>query len=250
MLKNTVLSVAVSAALCFLSGCQSTGGASASPDPRLQQEEINVDGTSYATACVVGAGIGLIACALAGSDDASCYAIAAAGGCGVGMLGNALLDNLRKDYATREAQLDALISYISRNNEQASKMAKAAETVYKEDQARLAQIKKDIAAGTMQSKDLQYTIARYNANIKVLQENIAGHEKAIASYENARKGILADIKGKPTSAEQKRLKECEQRIASLQRDIEEIRSTCTDFIRDRDVLNLAANKGTAVGKAS
>lgn len=250
MFKKTVLSVAVCVALSFMTGCQSLSGTSAKPDPRLQQEEINVDGTSYATSCAVGAGVGLLACALAGSDDASCYVAAAAAGCGVGMLGNALLDNLRKDYATREAQLDALISYVSRNNEQAQKLAAAAETVYKEDQQRLAQIKKDIASGSMQAKDIQYTIARYDANIDLLQDNIKGHEKAIESYENARKGIIADAKNKPSKAERKRIAEYDRRIAQLQKDIEEIRSTCSDFIRDRDVLKLAANQSTKVEKVS
>lgn len=250
MIKHTLISIALSAALCFASGCQSLTGTSAEPDPRLQQEEINVDGTSYATACVVGAGIGLLACAIAGSDNASCYALAAAGGCGVGMLGNALLDNLRKDYATREAQLDALASYISRNNEQAAALARTAEQVYAEDKQRLAQIQKDIAAGNMQAKDVQYTIARYDANIKLLQENISGHEQALASYQNARQGIMDDAKGRFTAAERRQIAECDRKIAALQSDIEEIRSTCADFIHDRDVLNLAANNATQIEKAS
>lgn len=241
MLQKTLISVAVSLSLAFASGCQSLSGVSADPDPRLQQEEINVEGSSYATACIVGAGVGLLACAIAGSDDASCYALAAAGGCGVGLAGNALLDNLRQNYATREAQLDALNAKINTNNEQASKLLKVANTVYNEDKQRLAQIKKEIAAGTMKKDDLEYTIARYNANIELLQENIEGHSKALESYQYARQGILDESRGNLTKAERQELAQCEKRIAELQRDIEAIRATCTNFIRDRDVLNLAAN---------
>lgn len=246
MIKTTLLSAVVCAALCFSSGCQSLVSTSAEPDPRLQQEEINVEGSSYATACVVGAGIGLLACAIAGSDDASCYALAAAGGCGVAMAGNALLDNLRKQYATQEDQLDALAAYISRNNEQASRLAEVATQVYKENHQRLAQMKKDIAAGVLQKKDIEYEIARYDANIKLLQENINGHTKALASYTEVRNGLSQDSQKKFTAAEKKQLAECDKKIAALQRDIENIRKLCAEFINDRDVLNLAASNYTGV----
>lgn len=238
--KSLLLSV-IAGCVLLSTGCQSLSGSSVDPDPRLQKSEINVDNSSYAVGCAVGAGAGLLACAIAGSDDATCYAAAAVAGCGAGLLGNALLDNMRQNYATREKQLDALASYIERNNQQASQMASAAQQVYKEDKQHLAQLQKDIAAGNAASKDVEYTLARYDANIKLLQENISGHEESLATYRQTRQGIVDDAKGKLSAAERKQLAECDRKIAALQNDIENIRSVCTDFIHDRDVLNLAAN---------
>lgn len=238
--KSLLLSV-IASCLLLSTGCQSLTGTSADPDPRLQKSEINVDNSSYATGCIVGAGAGLLICALSGSDNASCYAAAAMAGCGAGLLGNALLDNMRQNYATREQQLDALAEYIERNNQQASQMANAAQQVYKEDKQRLAQVQKDIVSGNIASKDVEYTIARYNANIKLLQENIAGHEQSLATYRQTRQGIVDEAKGRLNAAERRELAECDRKIASLQRDIEAIRSVCANFIHDRDVLNLAAN---------
>lgn len=246
MLGNSLKYVALTLALSCMAGCQSIPGfgASADPDPRLEQEEINVEGSSYAAACVVGASVGLIACALAGSDNKNCYIAAAAAGCGVSMAGNALLDHVRSQYAQKEQQLDALASYIERNNQQASRMAEVAATVYREDKERFEQMQKDIQAGIAQKKDIEYSIARYDANIKVLQENIEGHSEALASYKRTRDGIMQDNQGKLTSAERKKIAECDKKIASLQKDIESIRSLCYEFISDRDVLNLAMNQTT------
>lgn len=240
--SKTAVAVAVALSL-GLGGCVSNSGSSGSTgaDPRLANDDFNVDESSYAVACGVGAlAVGGLCLLIADSNNRAACIAAAGAGCLAGMGGNALLDNLRKDYHTEEQQLDALAATMESNNAKARSMASAAKSVYADDQAKLKNLEKQIKNGQAQKSDLQATIAQYDANIKLLQENIDSHTKSLDSYKTARNGIAKQ--GQLNDIERKKLKECDARIADLEKSIESIRTVLASYTESRNSLNLQVEK--------
>lgn len=245
-MRNTLLASALVVSLA-LSGCNSTSGGfgSADPDPRLTNKEFNVESSSYVTSCLIGAGVTGAACLLIadGSKKALCVAAAAAG-CAAFMGANALLDNLRENYHTKEAQLDALADRLESNRQKAVLMAAAAKEVYKDDKAKFKQMQNDIKANKANAEQIKKAIAQYDANNKVLQENIEFHEKSMESFRTV-KGELVG-KERLTAKERAKLKECDRQIASLQKTIDELRNVYASNVHDRNVLNLTLEKGVEI----
>ena len=246
-LKNTLLVSALTLSLA-LGGCNSTSGVfggSADPDPRLTNKDFNVESSSYVTSCLVGAGLlGATCLFIADSSKRAICVAAAAAGCAAFMGGNALLDNLRESYHTKEAQLDALASRLSDNRQKALLMASAAKEVYKDDQVKFKQLQKDIKSNKASSEQIKKSIAQYDANIKVLKENIEYHEKSMESFRTAKTELVG--KESLTAAERSKLKECDRQIVQLQKSIDDLRNVYAANVQDRNVLNLTLEKGTEV----
>ena len=159
--RVTLLTSALIGALA-LSGCQSTSSlwGGVDPDPRLVNDDFSVSWTSYVTACATGALVsgGLCLLITDGDQKAACIAAAAAG-CAIGAASNALLDNLRQNYHTKEQQLDALIAKLEDDRQKAVYMAATANQVYAEDKAKLASLKKDIKSHKAQKAEIEHRSA-------------------------------------------------------------------------------------------
>lgn len=231
-----------------LSGCNSTsnsGYGGADPDARLISKEFNVEKSSYTTSCLVGAGVAGVGCLLIAkpSQRALCIAAAAAG-CMASMGVNAILDNIRENYHTKEAQLDALLDQLEVNRQKAVQMNHAAYTVYKEDHAKFKQMQNDIKANKVSADQIKKSIAQYNANIKVLEENLEVHEENVGKYKEVRDGLVG--KEQLNAQEKKKLKELNRQIASLQKTVDDLRSVYSKNVQDRNVLNLTLEQGVEI----
>lgn len=243
MKKLSLISAIV--ATLVLSGCNSIFGTSANPDARLTSEEFQVESSSYASSCVVGAAVTGVSCLfIVNSDRKALCLAAAAAGCAAGMGTNALLDNIRKNYHTKEAQLDALLDQLQANREKAVQLNAAARTVYKEDHAKFLQLQNDIKNNKATSENLKQAIAQYDANNKVIADNIKAHEEKLGKFLEVRKELIANEK--LTAQEKKKLKELDLQIANLQKTVDELRGVHADNVYDRNVLNLTLEKGVPV----
>ncbi|MCK0533999.1 MULTISPECIES: hypothetical protein [unclassified Anaerobiospirillum] len=244
LFKKTVIAAALSACLA-VTGCNSTSGSSSSSggaDPRLTSKEFNVDGASYGVACLSGAAVSGIGCLLLkGGDKKACIAVAALG-CGAGMGANALMDKLRSNYNTREEQLDGLIATMEDSRQKAAMMASTAQAVYAEDQEKFKLLQAQIKKSKADRAELEKTVARYDANIKILKENLDYHNKSLASYKEVRSQIAAE--GNLTPDEKQRIKECDQQIARLQKSIKEIEGAYLAYSEDSNVLHLTIDGGS------
>lgn len=247
--SKSLLALAVSASL-IASGCTSTsggysGGSSSNADPRMTGEGVDVNETSYITACLTGAALVGVACMfIADSDQRAVCIASAAAGCALFMGGNALLDNIRTQYHTREQQLDALIAEAQKSNQTAKNMAAASQAVYKDESKKFAQLQKDIKARKATKQQLNAQIAQYNGNIKMLEDNLDVHMKSLDSLKQARTGIVGNGKGL-TTAERQKLKECDQQIAALEKAVEEMRTSLEGFISQRNVLQVGLDQAAA-----
>lgn len=230
-----------------LSGCNSTTGGfdGADPDARLISKDFNVEKSSYVTSCLVGAGVVGVGCMLiANSSQRAVCIAAAAAGCMASMGVNAILDNIRQNYHTKEAQLDALMDQLEVNRQKAVQMNAAAHRVYQDDHAKFLQMQKDIKANKVSAEQVKKSIAQYNANIKVLQENLEVHEENVNKYKEVRDGLVG--KEMLTAQEKKKLKELDRQIASLEKTVDDLRSVYSSNVDDRNVLNLALEKGVEI----
>lgn len=247
-LAKTLAAAVVAASLVTMSGCNSNSVGGVDPDPRLVNDSFSVSYTSYMSSCATGAALAGGICLLIADrgERAMCLA-AAAGGCLVGMGSNALLDNLRESYYTREQQLNGLIKKMDGDRQKAMLMASTAAQVYAEDKKKVDQLEADIKANKADRKAVEHQINLISANIKVLQDNVEYHEKALESYKGARDGIVAD--GKITAKERKALQECDKQIAQLSNNINSIKERILSYTEDRNVLNILNEKGTAVEAA-
>lgn len=131
------------------------------------------------------------------------------------------------------------------NNYQAENLINLAKQKSQADHESIEKIKQNIALGNRQIDEIEAMIAYYDENIKILQEQLNKHNMCLATYQKARQLITDDSQGELTSSEQRQLAEFDRRIATLQSDIEEIRSTCANFIQERDVLNLYLTQETS-----
>lgn len=240
LFRNYVLAVALCASLA-LTGCSSNSVSFPDDaDPRLTNQEFSVQPASYGVACLAGAAVVVTACIIQGRSREVCLA-AAAIGCAVAMGANALMDRLRSSYNTREGQLDGLIADMESNRQKAAMMASTAQAVYAEDKKKFKLLKAQIKKNKADKADLENTVARYDANIKVLKDNISYHERSIASYARVQEKLSAD--GDITLEEKKRLRECDKQIARLKKSIKEIESAYLAYSEDSNVLHLALNGG-------
>lgn len=255
--KATLAAIAVCSMLT-VTGCQSTSmsgssGSSGSynntqPDPSLTGEDRNLLESSYFQSCAMGAVIGGLGCLLVNPDNKAVCLATAAAGCGLFMGVNGVADKLRSDYASKEEQLDGLINYINEANTKAKLLAKAAKNDARENIATLKKIKKDLAAGKNKKLEAQKLIAQYDANIKLLQENINRHNQSLESFKYARNDLQQD--GRLTKEDRKKIAECDKKIKELQKSIATLEEAMLTYTEDRNVLNLALvnaeKKGTKV----
>ncbi|PMZ63872.1 hypothetical protein C1X25_27535, partial [Pseudomonas sp. GW247-3R2A] len=135
----------------LLTGCANTGssmlGGSEGADPRLTQgNDAEFFSKSGYQACAVGAGVGILGCALSNSSNKAVCAIAAGiTACGVAMGANYYLDQRRSEYSDTTTRLAKMNSDVEQDTQNVIARTATAQQVINDDQAQIAQIKKDIA---------------------------------------------------------------------------------------------------------
>ena len=215
--------IATSVALA-LTGCASTSGSGddydySDADPSLTKDEANFFSESGWTACAVGAGAGALACIIRGGnakDMLTCAAIAVPVGCGLFMGGNYLLDELRVNYKTKEAQLNHMSSLVKKDNEKLASLNKSATDLLARDKAALAQMEKDLTKGTITADDMHIKATQMDSNIKFLNESIKVAQERLKTYNQTRDELLTNQKGGKESlsaADKKALAALDKQIA-------------------------------------
>jgi hypothetical protein len=170
-----------------LAGCQSMGlGSSAGVDPALTKDEPTFISNSGVQACLAGAGIGALACLLAGADNmGACMAIAAAAGCGAGAGANYVLDSRRSQYANNEQRMNAYIADVEADTATLQERLVTVRAVLNKNQRQLAQIQRDIKTRTGDRANMQRELSQMRANQQYLNEELQELNEKIALYRDA-----------------------------------------------------------------
>lgn len=234
-----ILTGALSALL--LNGCASSSSSYdySNVDPSLTKDEANFFSESGWTACAVGAGVGTLACILRGGDSSdmlTCAAIALPAGCGLFMGGNYLLDELRVNYKTKEAQLDHMTSLVKQDNEKLRTLNSSVAELLDEDRRELARMERELADGSISADDLRYRLNDIDDNINYYNKSIAVVQDRLKTYESTRNQLLSD--GKTLSAADKEsLMALNQEIDDMKAALEEANAASLAYAQLRNGIH-------------
>jgi len=208
----------------LLTGCASTGSSmvSGSADPRLTQgSDAKFFSTSGYQACAVAAGAGVLACALSNSGNkATCAVVAGLAACGVAMGANYYLDQRRSQYSNTTERLQLMSKDVQADTDKVVARTAIAQQVINDDQQSIAQIKRDIAAKTVDKAKATAEIASIDENISRLRQDLGGMRNKVTEYTKVAdaeraQGAGADIKQVDIS-----ILKMNEKVAALQKEVD------------------------------
>ncbi|MBV6824766.1 hypothetical protein [Pseudomonas sp. PD9R] len=210
----------------LLTGCASTGssmlGGSDGADPRLTQgNDAQFFSKSGYQACAVGAGVGILSCALSNSSNKAVCAIAAGiTACGVAMGANYYLDQRRSEYADTTTRLQKINSDVEQHTQEVITRTATAQRVISDDQAEIAKIKQDIASKKVDKTQAQAQIIQIDKNITLLRKELGNMRTTVTEYTK-----VADAeRAQGTSAEIKQVDmnilKMNEKVATLQKEVD------------------------------
>jgi uncharacterized protein HemX/predicted small secreted protein len=214
----------------LMTGCANTGssmlGEGDGADPRLTQgNDAEFFSKSGYQACAVGAGIGILACALSNSNNKTvCVVAAGITACGVAMGANYYLDQRRAEYADTSTRLAKMNSDVEQDTQKVIARTATAQQVIKDDQAQIAQIKKDIANKKVDHSKAQAQIAGIDSDIARLRKDLANMRTKVTEYSK-----VADAeRSQGTSAEIRQvdmnIQKMNQKVVTLQKEVDALYS--------------------------
>src|SRR5476649_356329 len=199
----------------LLTGCGSA-------DPRLTQgSDAKFFSTSGYQACAVAAGAGVLACALSNSGNkATCAVVAGLAACGVAMGANYYLDQRRSQYSNTTERLQLMSKDVQADTDKVVARTAIAQQVINDDQQSIAQIKRDIAAKTVDKAKATAEIASIDENISRLRQDLGGMRNKVTEYTKVAdaeraQGAGADIKQVDIS-----ILKMNEKVAALQKEVD------------------------------
>ncbi|MDN4544277.1 MULTISPECIES: hypothetical protein [unclassified Pseudomonas] len=214
----------------LMTGCANTGssmlGEGDGADPRLTQgNDADFFSKSGYQACAVGAGVAILACALSNSNNKTvCVVAAGITACGVAMGANYYLDQRRAEYADTTTRLAKMNSDVEQDTQKVIARTATAQQVINDDQAQIAQIKKDIANKRVDKSRAQAQIAGIDSDIARLRKDLANMRTKVTEYSK-----VADAeRSQGTSAEIRQvdmnIQKMNQKVVTLQKEVDALYS--------------------------
>lgn len=213
----------------LLTGCAGTGSSMLGgdgADPRLTQgSDAQFFSKSGYQACAVGAGVGILSCALSNSSNKAVCAIAAGiAACGVAMGANYYLDQRRSEYADTTTRLQKMNADVEQDTRNVVARTVTAQQVIRDDQVRIAQIKQDMASKKLDKAKAQTQIAEIDQNIARLRKDLGNMRTKVTEYtkvadQERAQGAGAEIRQVDTS-----ILKMNEKVASLQKEVDALYS--------------------------
>lgn len=219
----TRLRLAIVGVVCsvFLVGCQSIGGGGA-VDPRLTTgDTAQFFSKSGLQACAVGAGAGILACAVSNAGNkAACMAIAAVAGCGIGAGANYLLDSRRAKYSNQEQLIGSFIADVQADNDSLKKRIAVTSVVMRENKQALIALQQKVANKQIDAKGVASQLDGINANKTYL--------------ENELKNVNGRIDGFQDLINQERVKSSPASIAKLTAELKNYEIERDKYVKEQN----------------
>lgn len=222
-----VLSGFALSAMMILSGCASSGGGMAGPDPRLTNgDSAKFFSKSGYQACAMGAAAGMVGCALSNSGNkATCAVAAGLLACGVAMGANYYYDDRRSKYSNTTQRLDAMTADVKADSEKVAMRTELMKSVINEDKQAISELNNSIAQKKVDKKSAEQKLVRIDSNIKSMRNEIANMEKKSAEYRSAAK-LERDsgVSAQEIAATEAEISKLEQQVARLNVEVNELYS--------------------------
>ena len=214
-------------------GCLSTDNQSGQVDPRL--EESSFTQSSYFSSCLIGGALGAFVGLATANDKATGLLVGAAGGCAAGMGSNLIFDTIRKDYKSKEEQLNATQLMLKAENEKLSNIVNLAHDIQKQQREELAKIDRAEMDSIKRQQEVKKLIADADANIESLRQNLKATEQIETDYIQVREKIVG--KEQLSDAENKALKQLDERIAKTREQNAMLRKQIDSMVAQRNSMH-------------
>jgi hypothetical protein len=222
---KAVASIVIIASL-LVGGCANTGSSmlpgSSGADPRLTQgNDAQFFSKSGYQACAMGAGVGILSCALSNSSNkAVCAVVAGLASCGVAMGANYYLDNRRSQYADTTQRLQVMSDDVKADTAKVVARTATAQQVISDDQARIAQLKKDIASKKVDAAKAKTEVAEVDENIALLRKDLGNMRNKITEYTKVADLERTQNKGANLKDVDQNILKMNEKVASLQKEVD------------------------------
>ncbi|NWC93369.1 MULTISPECIES: hypothetical protein [unclassified Pseudomonas] len=209
----------------LLGGCASTGSSMVETnktDPRLTQgSDAQFFSKSGYQACAVGAGIGILSCALSNSSNKAVCAVAAGiTACGVAMGANYYLDQRRSEYSNTGQRLTKMNNDVQQDTQNVIARTATAQQVINDDQTRIAQIKQAMASGKINKAKAQTDIAEIDNNIAIMRKDLANMRNKASEYAKVAQQERQDGAGPEIKQVDASIAKMNEKVAALQKEVD------------------------------
>ncbi|KAF0222772.1 MAG: hypothetical protein FD176_2449 [Rhodospirillaceae bacterium] len=229
MMRKSAKAVALSLSVSLLlSACQTTGANNRplTPAEQRMREQADIYNQTIFEGAATGCAAGILAGILIGATTSSkknkgknmlvdgaigCVAGAAIGG-GVG----AYVADKQEKYASREEQLDAMITDVKGENQRLAGLVTATQQVIVADKARIDQIDKDLAAGKITMAQAKEKMAAVDDNKSYLDNTITELRKRHSTYAEAAGQVERGAAKNKVAAMNQEITTLEKQIAQLE----------------------------------
>lgn len=204
----------------LLGGCASTG--SGMVDPRLTQStDAEFFSKSGYQACAMGAGAGVLGCVLSDSGNkAVCMVAAGVAACGVAMGANYYLDQRRSEYSNTSERLQKYNSDVQLDTQKVVARTATAQQVIKDDQAHIAQIKRDLASKKIDQAQAKKQIAMVDGNIAQLRTELDNMRVKVKGYNDVVQAERAQGNAPELKQMDANISKMNEKVASLQKEVD------------------------------
>lgn len=224
--SKALLSFVMSASI-LLAGCASTGSTytdSSVPaaDPRLTQgNDAQFFSKSGYQACAVAAGVGILGCALSNTNNkAQCAIVAGIAACGVAMGANYYLDQRRSEYADTTQRLQVMSQEVQQDTQKVAARTETLQQVIRDDQERLAQIKRDMDSKSLDKTKAQQDIATIDENIVLMRKDLTNMKAKVGEYQKVADQERSQGAGKDIASLDQEISKMNQKVAALQSEVD------------------------------
>jgi len=209
----------------LLGGCANTGSSMLggdTTDPRLTQgNDAQFFSKSGYQACAVGAGIGILGCALSNTNNKAVCAVAAGiTACGVAMGANYYLDQRRSEYSNTSQRLAKMNSDVQQDTQNVITRTATAQQVINDDQQRIAQIKQAMASNQLNKTKAQADIAEIDNNIARMRKDLGNMRTKVTEYTKVAQQERQDGAGDEIKQVDISILKMNEKVASLQKEVD------------------------------
>lgn len=226
-MKTIARAVALSLSACvLLSACQTTGAGDrplTASEQRMREQAATYNQTIFEgalTGCAIGGLGGLLAGASKGKNKGRNILVDSAIGCAVGgVIGGgvgAYVADKQEKYASKEQQLDAMISDVRDENQRLSSLIASTQQVIADDKARMDQIDRNLAAGKLTMEQAKKQMASVDDNRAYLDNTIKELHKRKDTYAEAAKQTASGANKAKADAMNQEISTLEKQIAQLE----------------------------------
>lgn len=169
----------------------------------------------------MGVGTGVLACVLADSGNKTvCMIAAGVTACGVAMGANYYLDQRRSEYSNTSERLQKYNSDVQLDTQKVVSRTATAQQVIKDDQAQIAQIKRDLASKKIDQAQAKKQIAMVDGNIAQLRQELDNMRVKVKGYNDVVQAERAQGNAPELKQIDANISKMNEKVASLQKEVD------------------------------